>query len=86
MRMNLPMAGEGGLFGREGEGLPGFVDHLAHLADAAGALGAALVAVEHVLRTRRARLDGRGDVTLAKAIAVADVQGTNPREIANDSP
>ncbi len=68
------------LFSGEGEGLAGVVDHLAHLADAAGALGPALVAVEHILRTRRARLDGEGHVTLAKAVAVADVQGSEPRE------
>lgn len=62
----------------EGEGLTAFLDHLAHFADALGALGLALVLHEHVARTHRAGLDGRGDVTLAKAVAVADVQGGEP--------
>ena len=84
MRINLWWR-SAGLFGGEGEGLARLVDHLAHLADAAGALGTALVTVEHVLRTGRARLDGEGHVTLAKAVAVADVQGTNPEAIANGS-
>lgn len=66
------------LLGGEGEGLARIVDHLAHLADAFGALRAALMAVENVTGTRRARLDGRGDVTFAKAVAVADVQGAGP--------
>ena len=83
--MNLPFGRLTGLFGGEGVGLARLVDHLAHLADAAGALRTALMAVEHVLRTARARLDGGGDVTLAKAVAVADVQGADPREIANGS-
>ena len=73
------------LFGGEGEGLARIVDHLAHLADAAGALRTALVAVEDVARPRRARLDGRSDVTFAKAVAVADVQGDGPVKIANGS-
>ena len=73
------------LLGGEGEGLTAFLDHLAHLADAFGALRLALVTHEDVARTHRARLDGRGDVTLAKTVAVADVQGANPRVIANGS-
>ena len=73
------------LFGGEGEGLARIVDHLAHLADAFGALGAALVAIEYVPGTSRARLDGRSDVTFAKAVAVADVQGGDPVKIANGS-
>ena len=77
---NLPQ-----LFGGEGEGLARIVDHLAHLADAFVALGAALVAIEYVPGTRRARLDGRSDVTFAKAVAVADVQGDGPVKIANGS-
>lgn len=63
------------LFGGEGEGFAAFLDHLPHLADAFGALGGALMAFEDVARAGRARLDGEGDVTLAKAIAVADVHG-----------
>ncbi len=49
------------------------LDHLAHLADALGALGLALVAGEDVARAAGAGLDGLGDVTLAKTVAVADV-------------
>ncbi len=63
------------LLSRQGEGLSGVLDHLTHLTDAFGALGLALVLGEDVARTRRARLDSRGDVTLAKAVTVADVQG-----------
>lgn len=63
------------LLSRQGERLLGVLDHLAHFADAFGALGLALVPGEDVARTRRARLDGRGDVTFAKAVTVADVQG-----------
>jgi hypothetical protein len=82
MRVKIALS----LLGGEGEGLAGFVDHLAHLADTFGALGLALMAHEDVARTHGAGLDGRGDVTLAKTVAVADVQGANPREIANGSP
>ena len=67
-----------GLLSGEGEGLPRFLDHLAHFADAFGALRLALVAGEDVAGALGARLDGRGDVTLAKAVAVADVQGRDP--------
>ena len=67
------------LLSSEGEGLLRFLDHLAHFADAFGALGRALVAGEDVLRTVGARLDGEGDVTLAKTVTVADVQGGKPR-------
>ena len=49
------------------------MDHLAHLADALGALGLALMAGEDVARAAGASLDGLGDVTLAKTVAVADV-------------
>ena len=73
--MNLPQGEGGGLFGRHGEGFAGFLDHLAHFADAFGALGRALVAGEDVAGARRAGLDGGGDVTLAKTVAVADVHG-----------
>lgn len=62
------------LLSSEGEGLPGFLDHLTHLADAFGALGLALVPGEDVARTHGARLDGRGDIPLAQTVAVADVQ------------
>ena len=68
------------LLSSEGEGLPRFLDHLAHFADAFGALGLALMLDEDVARTRRARLDGRGDVTFAKTVAVADVQGGEPTQ------
>lgn len=63
------------LFGGQGESLAVFLDHLAHLADTFGALGRALVAHEDVAGLRGAGLDGKGDVTLAETIAVADVQG-----------
>jgi len=66
------------LFGGEGEGFAAVLDHLAHLADALGALGRALVTGEDVAGTRRACLDGGGDITLAKTVAVADVQGRDP--------
>ena len=72
MRMNLPWGREG-LFGRHGEGLAGFLDHLAHFADTAGALHGALVAGEDVTRPRSTGLDGGGDIPFAKAVAVADV-------------
>ena len=49
------------------------MDHLAHLADALGALGLALMAGEDVARAAGAGLDGLGDITLAKTVAVADV-------------
>lgn len=68
------------LLSRQGEGLPRLLDHLTHFADAFGALGLALVACEHLARTRGARLDGRGDITLAKTVAVADVQGREPTD------
>ena len=68
------------LFGGEGEGLAVVLDHPAHLADAFGALGGALVAHEDVARLGRASLDGEGDVTLAKTVAVADVQGVQSVE------
>ena len=74
------------LFGGEGEGFAAVLDHLAHLADAFGALGRALVTGEDIARTRRAGLDGGGDVTLAKAVAVADVQGAGTQVVANGSP
>ena len=77
MRMIFPRR-RGSSLGGEGEGLARFLDHLAHLADAFGALGLALMAGEDVARAGGAGLDGRGDVALAKAVAVADVQGTNP--------
>lgn len=66
------------LLRRDGEGGLLFLDHLAHLAHAFGALGRALVASEDVLRAAGARLDGEGDVALAKAVTVADVQGEAP--------
>ena len=66
------------LLSRQGEGLLRLLDHLTHFADAFGALGLALMPGEHLARTRRARLDGRGDVTFAKTVAVADVQGGEP--------
>ncbi len=72
MRMNLPW-GRAGLFGRHGEGLARFLDHLAHFANAFGALGGALVAGKDVARPRRTGLDGGGDIPFAKAVAVADV-------------
>jgi hypothetical protein len=66
------------LLSRQGEGLLRLLDHLTHFANAFGALGLALVPGEDLARTRRAGLDGRGDVTFAKAVAVADVQGREP--------
>ena len=77
--MRVKSAFKNRLFGGDGEGGLGFLDHLAHLADAFGALGRALVPVEDVARTGRAGLDGSGDVTLAKAVAVTDVHGRRTR-------
>lgn len=76
--MRVKSAFKNGLFRRNGEGGLLFLDHLTHLAHAFGALGRALVAGEDVLGTVRARLDGEGDVTLTKAVTVADVQGEAP--------
>jgi hypothetical protein len=67
------------LFSRHGEGFAAVLDHLTHFADAFGALGRALMGREDVARTLAALLDGAGDVTLAKTIAVADVQGGRVR-------
>jgi len=64
---------EEALFCGHGPGLTTVVDHGPHFTDAFGALCLALVTVEDVARTIRTRLDGEGYVTLAKAIAVADV-------------
>ena len=69
----------GVLLGREGEGGLGVLNHLAHFTDALGALGRALIGRENLTRAGGARLDGLGDVTLAKAVTVADVQGGKPR-------
>jgi hypothetical protein len=66
------------LFGRHGIGLTRLVDHLAHVTDAFGALGLALMSGEDVARARRPGLNGLADVTLAKTVAVADVQEANP--------
>jgi hypothetical protein len=72
----------GRLFGGEGEGLLGVLDHLTHFADALGALGRALIGRENIARPSRARFDGLSDVTLAKAVTVADVQGgTAPKQL-----
>ena len=49
------------------------LNHLTHLADAFCALSLALVTVKDVARAAGARLDGLGDITLAKTVAVADV-------------
>ena len=61
------------LFGGQGEGFVAVLAHLAHLTHALGALGLALVAGEDVAWAAGAGLDGLGDITLAKAVAVADV-------------
>ena len=61
------------LLGCECERFAAVLDHLTHLADALRALGLALVAGEDVARAAGASLDGLGDVTLAKTVAVADV-------------
>lgn len=74
------------LFRGEGEGFAAVLDHPAHFADAFGALGRALVTGEDVARTGGARLDGGGDVTLAKTVAVADVHGAGLGSGANGSP
>ena len=74
------------LFGRHGEGLTGFLNHLSHFADAFGALGLALIASEDVARPAGPRFDGQGHVTLPKTIAVADVHGRlDPASDANGS-
>ena len=67
------------LFGGQGEGGLGVLNHLAHFTDALGALGRALIGRENLTRAGGARLDGLGDVTLAKAVTVANVQGGKPR-------
>ena len=67
------------LLSGEREGLLGVLDHLTHFADAFRALGSALIGCENLTRACGARLDGLGDVTLAKAVTVADVQGGKPR-------
>lgn len=61
------------LLGGESEGLTAVLDQLAHLANTFGALRRALVHLEDIAGTSRARLDGCGDIALAKTIAVADV-------------
>ena len=76
--MRVKSAFKTSLFRCDGEGALLFLDHLAHFAHAFGALGRALMTGEDVLGTVRARLDGEGDVTLAKAVTVADVQGEAP--------
>ena len=53
------------LFRGESEGLAAFLNHFAHFADAFRALRGAVISHEDVAGTRRARLDGGGDVTLA---------------------
>lgn len=63
------------LFGGEREILSCVVDHQAHLADASRALHRTLVVNEDVSRPVGTGLDGKSDVTLAKAIAIADVHG-----------
>ena len=70
------------LFRRQGEGGLGVLNHLAHFTDALGALGRALIGRKNLTRAGGARLDGLGDVTLAKAVTVADVQGgTAPKQL-----
>lgn len=76
--MRVKSAFKNRLFGGDGEGGLGFLDHLAHFAHAFGALGRALVAGEDVLGTAGARLYGLGDIALAKTVTVADVQGETP--------
>ena len=68
------------LFGGQGESLAVFLDHLPHLADTLCALGRALVAHEDIARLGGPGFDGEGDVTLAKTVAVADVQGVQSVE------
>lgn len=51
------------------------VDHLAHFADAPGALRLAAVRAEDFGGLGGAGFDSRADLTLADAIAVADVHG-----------
>ena len=66
------------LLGCECERFATVLDHLTHLANALGALGLALVAEEDVAGSGRACLNGGGDISLAKTVAVADVQGSKP--------
>ena len=61
------------LFSCECKRFAAVLDHLAHLAHALGALRLALMAGEDVARAAGAGLDGLGDITLAKTVAVADV-------------
>ena len=64
------------LLSRKCKGRARVLDHLTHLANALGALGLALMHGEHFTRTAGPGLDGLGDITLAKTVAVADVHGT----------
>jgi len=79
VRVIVGLNGTSRLFGRHGEDFAAVLNHLPHFADAFGALGLALVAGEDFAGTAGARLDGEGDITLAKAVTVADVQGRRTR-------
>jgi hypothetical protein len=61
------------------EGFAAVFDHLAHFTDAFRALGLALIASEDFTGTAGTRLDGEGDVTLAKTVTVANVQERRTR-------
>jgi hypothetical protein len=61
------------LFGGQSERLLAVLNHLPHLANTFSTLGGALVAGEDFARAGGPGLDGEGDVTMAKAVAVADV-------------
>tara|TARA_R110000764_G_scaffold113326_2_gene200483 strand:+ start:158 stop:385 length:228 start_codon:yes stop_codon:yes gene_type:complete len=67
------------LFGGQSERLLAVLNHLPHLADAFSTLGGALVVCEDFARTRRSGLNGEGDITLAQAVAVADIHGEGIR-------
>ena len=61
------------LFGGQSERPLAVLNHLPHLANTSSTLNAALVVCEDVARTGGSSLDGEGDVTLAQAVAVADI-------------
>lgn len=74
------------LFGGQSERLPAVLNHLPHLADTSSTLNGALVVCEDFARPGGPRLDGEGDVTLAQAVAVADIHGRRiPPDVENGS-
>jgi hypothetical protein len=63
------------LLGGVAQSLIGSLNHTPQVTNAFGALGRGLAMAENVDRPLRAGLDGGVDVSLANAVAVADVHG-----------